>query len=85
MRIVSIMGGNLGRILQRAATETAIDLTFFQNRVIADNPNKISEVIGAMKKADIVLLYLHSEPFWEEIKPLIKKVGKNRSIDYCRR
>ncbi|MDD1728906.1 MAG: cobaltochelatase subunit CobN, partial [Methanospirillum sp.] len=75
MRIVSIMGGNLGRILQRAANKTGTDLTFFPNRIIADNPDKIPQALEAMSKADLVLLYLHSEPFWEEIKPRIKEIG----------
>jgi len=70
------MGGNLGRILQRVSGKADIDLIFYQNRIVADNPDKISRILEEMKNADLILLYLHSESFWEEIKPQLKEIGK---------
>jgi len=76
MRITAIMGSSLGRLLKNATDEANVELVYFQNRTLADFPEKIPEAIAAMKKGDVVLLYLHSESFWEQIKPDLKEVGK---------
>jgi cobaltochelatase CobN len=76
MRITAIMGSSLGRLLKNATDEANVELVYFQNRTLADFPEKIPEAITAMKKGDVALLYLHSESFWEQIKPDLKEVGK---------
>lgn len=76
MRITAIMGSSLGRLLKTAAQKTDDDLTYFQTRTLSDFPEKIPDALDAMGKGDVVLLFLHSEQFWEEIKPEIKKIGK---------
>ena len=76
MRITAIMGSSLGRLLKNATDAANVELVYFQNRTLADFPEKIPEAIAAMKQGDIVLLYLHSEAFWEQIKPDLKDVGK---------
>lgn len=75
IRITAIMGSSLGRLLKKATDAADVELIYYQNRTLADHPKKIPEAISAMKTSDVVLLYLHSEPFWEQIKPDLKEVG----------
>ena len=77
MHVVAIMGGSLGLLLKNAAKKTNIDLTFFQNRWLADSPEKIPEALSAMKQGDAILLFMHSEAFWEEIREEIRIIGKS--------
>jgi len=75
LRIVSITGGNLGRLLLKAAEETKTDFSFYQSSTLAENPEKIPQVITSMRTANLILIYLHSAAFWDEIKDQIHELG----------
>jgi len=80
MRITAVMWGSYSPILKRAAAVTGCDLCLFPNRVLEDYPEKMDEVICAMKKSDVVLLYHTSDVFWERLDKESKEIGKTVPI-----
>jgi cobaltochelatase CobN len=48
--------------------------------VLEDYPEKMDEVICAMKKSDVVLLYHTSDVFWERLDKESKEIGKTVPI-----
>ena len=76
MIITAVMWGSYAPILKRAAAATGCTLRIFPNRVLEDNPEKMDDVLAAMRTSDVVLLYHTSDMFWEQLDREIKEIRK---------
>ena len=76
MIITAVMWGSYAPILKRAAAATGCTLRIFPNRVLEDNPEKMDDVLAAMRTSDVVLLYHTSDMFWEQLDREVKEIRK---------
>ena len=75
MKLTAIMWGSYAPILKRAAAATGAR-SHLPNRVLEDNPEKMDEVLAAMRTSDVILLYHTSDMFWERMDREVKEIGK---------
>jgi len=80
MKLFTIMWSNYVPLLRAACSAGGLELTAYSNKQINLCPELLDAVREAMDKADFVLLYRTSDPFWEELEPDIREAGKGRPV-----
>jgi len=80
MKLFTIMWSHYVPSLKAACIDQRVELTAFSNKQLNQRPELLDTVRHAMNKADFILLYRTSDPFWEELEQDIREAGTARPV-----
>jgi len=80
MKIACVMWNSYARLLREAASESGHELRMYPNSILEHHPEKIEELIGFCREADVILLYRTMRSFWEDLEPEIRELRKTKPV-----